>query len=93
MGCVRPFLLTEEPPMSVLRQRMIEDMQLRNLALNTQISYIQPQPSPHFSDDRECLNERPVLIQIFAKSRDEWAQTGLRHVWDQLIKHAALPEQ
>jgi integrase/recombinase XerD len=27
--------------MSVLRQRMIEDMQLRNLALNTQISSIQ----------------------------------------------------
>ena len=27
--------------MSVLRQRMIEDMQLHNLALNTQISYIQ----------------------------------------------------
>ena len=26
---------------SVLRQRMIEDMQLRNLALNTQTSYLQ----------------------------------------------------
>ena len=27
--------------MSVLRQRMIEDMQMRNLALNTQNSYLQ----------------------------------------------------
>ena len=26
--------------MSVLRQRMVEDMQLRNLALNTQTSYL-----------------------------------------------------
>src|ERR1019366_5349191 len=52
-----------------------------------------PQPSPHFSHDRERLIERSVLIQIFAKSRNEWPQTGLRHVWDQLIAHAALPEQ
>ena len=37
--------------------------------------------------------KRSVLIQIFAKSRNEWPQTGLRHVWDQLIEHAALPEQ
>ena len=27
--------------MSVLRQRMTEDMQLRNFALNTQLSYLQ----------------------------------------------------
>src|ERR1019366_4555470 len=46
-----------------------------------------------FSHDRERLIERSVLIQIFAKSRNEWPQTGLRHVWDQLIEHAALPEQ
>ena len=51
------------------------------------------QPSPHFSHNRECLSERPVLIQIFAKSRNEWPRTGLRHVWDQLIEHASLPEQ
>jgi hypothetical protein len=47
----------------------------------------------HFSHNRECLSERPVLIQIFAESRNEWPQTGLRHVWDQLIEHASLPEQ
>src|ERR1035437_5537824 len=51
------------------------------------------QPSPHFSHDRERLIERSVLIQIFTKSRNEWPQTDLRHVWDQLIEHAALPEQ
>ena len=43
--------------------------------------------------DCECLNERFVLTQIFAKSRNERPQPGVRHVWDQLIKHAALPEQ
>src|SRR5450759_5975506 len=62
------------------------------------ISTPSPQPSPHFSHDRErlierFLIERSVLIQIFAKSRNEWPQKGLRHVWDQLIEHAALPEQ
>ena len=51
------------------------------------------QPSPHFSDSREGLIERFVLIQILAKSRNERPQPGVRHVWDQLIKHAALPEQ
>jgi hypothetical protein len=47
----------------------------------------------HFSDDREGLIERFVLIQIFVKSRSERPQSGVGHVWDQLIKHAALPEQ
>jgi len=28
--------------MTSLRQRMTEDMQVRNLALNTQTSYVQP---------------------------------------------------
>ncbi len=51
-----------------------------------------PQPSPHFSYNREGLIERFALIQIFMKSRNERPQPGVRHVWDQLIKHAALPE-
>jgi hypothetical protein len=31
----------KEPVMTALRQRMTEDMQVRNLALNTQTSYVQ----------------------------------------------------
>ena len=57
------------------------------------IMRVDPQPSPYFSDNREGLIERFVLIQIFVKSRNKRPQPGVRHVWDQLIKHAALPEQ
>jgi len=64
-----------------------------DLEQNTPYWALYAQPSPHFSHNRECLSERSVLIQIFAKSRNEWPQTGLRHVWDQLIEHASLPEQ
>jgi hypothetical protein len=53
----------------------------------------EPQPSPHFSDNLEGLIERFVLIQIFVKSRYKRPQPGVQHVWDQLIKDAALPEQ
>ena len=47
---------------------------------------------PLISHDRERLIERPVLAQIFVKSRDEWTQTDLRHVGDQLVEHASLSE-
>jgi hypothetical protein len=39
------------------------------------------------------LIEGFVLIKIFVKPRDERPQPGVWHVWDQLIKHASLPEQ
>ena len=32
-------------------------------------------------------------MDVFAKASNEWLQTDLRHVWDQLIEHAPLPEQ
>jgi hypothetical protein len=34
------FHIAQELPMTILRQRMIEDMQVRNFALNTQKSYL-----------------------------------------------------
>jgi hypothetical protein len=55
--------------------------------------YPASQPSPHFLHNREGLIERFVLIEIIVKSRNERPQSGDRHVWDQLIKHAVLPEQ
>jgi integrase/recombinase XerD len=33
--------IAKEFPMTILRQRMIEDMQVRNLSLHTQTSYLQ----------------------------------------------------
>jgi integrase/recombinase XerD len=42
--------------MAALRQRMTEDMQLRNLALNTQLSYLQQVScfARHFGKSPEC---------------------------------------
>jgi hypothetical protein len=51
------------------------------------------QPSPHFSHERKRLSQCFVLIYIFAKSQHEWPEAGFRHVWDQFVEHAALPEQ
>ena len=48
--------------MSVLRQRMTEDMQLRNLALNTQISYLQQVScfARHFGKSPAELGEEEI---------------------------------
>src|SRR5258708_38973662 len=41
MGCLQHIPFRKGVPMTPLRQRMTEDMQVRNLALNTQTSYVQ----------------------------------------------------
>jgi len=51
------------------------------------------QPSPHFSYEREGLSQGSVLGDVFAKPLNERPQADLRHVWDQFVEHAALPEQ
>jgi len=47
----------KEIVMTSLRQRMTEDMQVRNLALNTQISYLQQVSlfARHFNKSPEAL--------------------------------------
>ena len=49
--------------MSALRQRMTEDMQLRNLALNTQISYLLQVScfARHFGKSPAELGEEEIL--------------------------------
>ena len=32
-------------------------------------------------------------MYVFAKPSNQWAQADFGHVWDQLVEHAALPEQ
>jgi integrase/recombinase XerD len=57
--------------MSVLRQRMTEDMQLRNLALNTQISYLQQVTcfARHFGKSPAELGEEEIrTYQIYLTS-------------------------
>ncbi len=40
MRCLQQIHLFQEYPMTALRQRMIEDLQVRNLLPNTQDSYV-----------------------------------------------------
>ena len=61
--------------MSVLRQRMIEDMQLRNLAPNTQISYIQQVScfARHFGKCPTELGEEEIrAYQVYLLARRSW---------------------
>ena len=54
--------------MSILRQRMTEDMQLRNLALNTQSSYLQQVScfARHFGKSPAELGEEDIrAYQIY----------------------------
>jgi integrase/recombinase XerD len=52
----------KEPSMTPLRQRMTEDMQVRNLALNTQMSYLQQvsQFARHFNKSPELLGPEDI---------------------------------
>jgi site-specific recombinase XerD len=61
-GCLQPVHLAKELLMTVLRQRMTEDMQLRNLALNTQLSYLQQVScfARHFGKSPAELGEKEI---------------------------------
>jgi len=66
--------------MSVLRQRMIEDMQLRNLALNTQISYIQQVScfARHFGKSPAELGEEEIrAYQVYLTSEKKLAPSSI----------------
>jgi site-specific recombinase XerD len=63
MCCLQHILIShEEPVMTSLRQRMTEDMQLRNLALNTQTSYVQQVSlfARHFNKSPEELGAEEI---------------------------------
>src|SRR3954454_15973161 len=62
----------EEPPMTPLRQRMIEDMQLRNLGLSTQRAYLQyvAQFAGHFHKSPEMLGPAEIRAFQLHLSRD-----------------------
>lgn len=52
--------------MTSLRQRMIEDMQIRNLAVNTQESYVQQVSlfARHFNKSPELLEPLPIVAPL-----------------------------
>ena len=59
------FIPHKEPIMITLRQRMTEDMRIRNLALNTQTSYLQQVSlfARHFKKSPEYLG--PAEIRAY----------------------------
>jgi integrase/recombinase XerD len=58
--------------MTSLRKRMIEDMQVRNLSVNTQDSYIQQVSrfARHFHKSPELLGADPRLSGLFDERKE-----------------------
>jgi hypothetical protein len=63
-------------PMTTLRQRMTEDMQVRNLALNTQMSYVQQVSlfARYFKKSPETLG--PEEIRAYQESSSNPGASG-----------------
>jgi integrase/recombinase XerD len=61
---MQPFRFAKELSMISLRQRMLEDMQIRNLAANTQDSYIQQVSlfARHFRKSPELLGPEQIRV-------------------------------
>jgi integrase/recombinase XerD len=77
----------KEPVMTSLRQRMTEDMQLRNLALNTQTSYVQQVSlfARHFNKSPEALGPEEIrAYQVYLTNEKKLAPGSI------LIAVAAL---
>src|SRR5712691_9956174 len=70
------FCFAKELSMTSLRQRMTEDMQVRNLALNTQTSYVQQVSlfARHFNKSPEQLGPEDIrTYQVYlTKKRRIW---------------------
>jgi len=67
--------------MTPLRQRMTEDMQVRNLALNTQMSYLQQVTlfARHFHQSPEQLGPEDIrAYQVYLTNRVEAPTTAIR---------------
>ena len=64
--------------MTPLRQRLLEDMQIRNLSVNTQRSYVEQVSrfARHFSQSPEAL--RPEEIRAYQVYPDEREEAGTR---------------
>ena len=66
--------------MTSLRQRMTEDMQVRNLALNTQTSYLQQVSlfARHFEKSPELLGPRAKICATTGSLPDQREEAGTR---------------
>jgi integrase/recombinase XerD len=77
MGCSQQIHF-KEPSMTSLRQRMTEDMQVRNLALNTQTSYVQQVSlfARHFDKPPEQLGPEDIRAYQVYLTKERKLATG-----------------
>jgi site-specific recombinase XerD len=68
--------------MTPLRQRMIEDMQVRNLSANTQASYLQQVSlfACHFNRSPHLLGPEDIRIYQLYLTNEKKAATGSIHI-------------
>src|SRR5260370_21957768 len=73
------FYLTEELSMTSLRQRMTEDMQIRNLAVNTQESYVQQVSlfARYFNQSPELLGPEQIRAYQVYLTNEKKLSTGV----------------
>jgi integrase/recombinase XerD len=86
-GCSLPlFHIAKELPMTVLRQRMMEDMQVRNLSPHTQASYLQQVSlfARHFAKSPDVL--APEHIRKLAAGSIHIAVAALRFLYKITLK-------
>jgi site-specific recombinase XerD len=72
--------VTKELLMTPLRQRMTEDMQVRNLALNTQMSYVQQVSlfARHFNKSPETLGPEEIrAYQVYLTNEKKLAPSSI----------------
>src|SRR6516162_3669569 len=72
------FPFAKELSMTSLRQRMTEDMQVRNLALNTQMSYVQQVSlfARHFNKSPELLGPEDIRCYQVYLTNEKKLATG-----------------
>jgi integrase/recombinase XerD len=73
-------LFAQEPAMTALRQRMLEDMQLRNFSPHTQSAYLQQvaQFARHFQRSPECLGPEEIRgYQIYLTNERKLAVASI----------------
>jgi integrase/recombinase XerD len=79
-GCVQPIQLAKELAMTPLRQRMIEDIQVRNLSPHTQASYLQQVSlfARHFHTPPERLGPEEIrTYQVYLTNEKKLAPSSI----------------
>src|SRR5258708_30843475 len=80
--CLQRFHIAKELPMTVLRQRMTEDMQVRNLSPHTQASYLQQVSlfARHFAKSPDVLAPEHIRTYQIYLTNEKKLAAGSIHI-------------